>query len=799
MKNYIYVLMLISVFIITNISLAQIGGVVIDAESKEPLSNATVILKGDVSKEAAQTNIKGEFYFSSVSKGTYLLTVSYIGYEKSELTIDTKTDRNLTKLNIALKSSPVNTGEIRVTSTRQEKLIKDVPLPIEIVSEETIARIPSNTVPDVLDKKPGLSLVRDGIWATDINIRGLSRYNVVTMIDGNRIETSVDIAARLSMIDVNNIDRIEVIKGGASAIYGTGATGGVLNVITKGGHFNNINFISGNFGGTYNSVNNSPEGNLNLNLGGKFWYLNFSGMARNAENTKTPQGDIPNSQFTDNNISLQAGISPVKNHELKLTFDNYFAKDVGIPGGNPLFPTAAVVRYPSQRMQTYSAEYKINDLIKPLKTISVKYYYEYILRDVENIPNQVTIKPKTATTPKQRISVLSITPNARHYTNGAELQTEWKIADNNSLIAGIDAWRRSIDSKREKNQKIEVYDTAGVNIVNTIYKTIGEKPIPDADFLSIGGYAQDEMKFFEDKLKITISGRADNSKTTNSAAMNPVYEIVNGGARNYNPAGQVLLWNDNNVNEWSYSGNVGMLYNLVKDFDITFSFARSYRVPTPEERYQFIDLGSVVRVGNPNLTAEKGLFFDLGTRLWKDKCNLIADIFLNTFTDQVVEMPGTFEGRNALVKTNVGKSRLYGFDMSFMYNFYKTFVGYMDLSYVRGEDTENDVNLPQIPPLNGTIGVRTGILKYINLDLSATLFAEQNKIATGEISTPGYAIFNFYVSSMPINISNLTHITINAGIENILDKQYRNHLSTNRGMITSEPGRNFFVKANIAF
>ena len=791
--------MLISVFIITNISLAQIGGVVIDAESKEPLSNATVILKGDASKEAAQTNIKGEFYFSSVSKGTYLLTVSYIGYEKSELTIDTKTDRNLTKLNIALKSSPVNTGEIRVTSTRQEKLIKDVPLPIEIVSEETIARIPSNTVPDVLDKKPGLSLVRDGIWATDINIRGLSRYNVVTMIDGNRIETSVDIAARLSMIDVNNIDRIEVIKGGASAIYGTGATGGVLNVITKGGHFNNINFISGNFGGTYNSVNNSPEGNLNLNLGGKFWYLNFSGMARNAENTKTPQGDIPNSQFTDNNISLQAGISPVKNHELKLTFDNYFAKDVGIPGGNPLFPTAAVVRYPSQRMQTYSAEYKINDLIKPLKTISVKYYYEYILRDVENIPNQVTIKPKTATTPKQRISVLSITPNARHYTNGAELQTEWKIADNNSLIAGIDAWRRSIDSKREKNQKIEVYDTAGVNIVNTIYKTIGEKPIPDADFLSIGGYAQDEMKFFEDKLKITISGRADNSKTTNSAAMNPVYEIVNGGARNYNPAGQVLLWNDNNVNEWSYSGNVGMLYNLVKDFDITFSFARSYRVPTPEERYQFIDLGSVVRVGNPNLTAEKGLFFDLGTRLWKDKCNLIADIFLNTFTDQVVEMPGTFEGRNALVKTNVGKSRLYGFDMSFMYNFYKTFVGYMDLSYVRGEDTENDVNLPQIPPLNGTIGVRTGILKYINLDLSATLFAEQNKIATGEISTPGYAIFNFYVSSMPINISNLTHITINAGIENILDKQYRNHLSTNRGMITSEPGRNFFVKANIAF
>ncbi len=799
MKNYVYIWTLIIGFIVTNISMAQVGGVVTDAESKEPLSNATVILKSDAFNEAAQTNLKGEFYFSKIAKGNYTLTVSYVGYETSVIRFDTKSEQNLSAIHVALKPAPVNTGEIKATSTRQEKLIKDVPLPMEIVSDETIARLSSNTVPDVLGTKPGLSLVRDGIWATDISIRGLSRYNVVTMIDGNRIETSTDLAARLSMIDLNNIDRIEVIKGGASAIYGTGATGGVVNVITKGGHFNNINFLTGNIGGIYNSVNNSPAGNLNLNLGGKFWYVNFSGMARTADNTKTPQGEIPNSQFTDNNISVQAGISPLKNHELKITFDNFFAKDVGVPGGNPLFPTAAVVTYPSQRMQTYSAEYKINDLIKPLKTISVKYYYEYILRDVLNVPNQVTVKPPTGTTPKQRISVLSITPNARHYVNGAELQTEWKLSEKNTLIAGFDAWKRSIDSKREKNQKIEVYNTAGDSVVNTIYKTIGEKPIPDADFLNLGGYAQDEMKLFNDKLKVTVSARADNVKTTNGLTMNPVYEIINGGARNYHPTGQVLLWNANDVNEWSYSGNIGLLYNLLKDVDVTFNFAKSYRTPGPEERYQFIDLGSYVRVGNPNLSAEKGLFYDLGMRIWKEKYNFIADVFLNTFTDQVVEIPGTFEGRSALVKTNIGKSRLYGFDMSFMYNFYKTFLGYMDLSYVRGEDTENNTDLPQMPPLNGTIGVRTAVLKYVNLDLSSTLFAAQNKIAAGEISTPGYAVFNFYVSSMPLNISNFSHITLTAGIENILDKQYRNHLATNRGLITSEPGRNFFVKANIAF
>lgn len=799
MKNYLYIGLMIISIMITNISVAQVGGVVTDAESKEPLSNATVILKSDAMEEVAQTNLQGEYFFSKIPKGNYTINVSYIGYENLSKMIDTKTEINLRNIDFALRPLPVSTGEIRVSSTRQEKLVRDVILPMEIVSDEMISRLPSNTVSDVMGKMPGISLVRDGIWATDISIRGLSRYNVVTMIDGDRIETSVDLAARLSMIDLNDIDRIEVIKGGASAIYGTGATGGVINVITKGGHFNNINFISGNIGGIYNSVNNSPAGNITLNLGGRFWYLRASGMARTADNTKTPQGEIPNSQYTDNNISVEAGLSPFKNHELKISFDNYFAKDVGIPGGNPLFPAIAKVRYPSQRMQTYSAEYKIKDLIKPLKSISLKYYYEYIVRDVENIPNQVTVKPPTSTTPKQRISVLSITPNARHYTNGLEFQTDWKLSEKNSLIAGFDFWKRSVDSKREKNQKIEVYDTTGINIVNTIYKTIGEKPIPDADFLNLGGYAQDEMKLFNDKLKFIVSARADRINITSSRTLNPVYEIVNGGNRNYSPAGQTLLWDATDVKDWSWSGNAGVMYSVTKDVDISFNFARSYRSPSPEERYQFIDLGNLVRVGNPDLAPEKGLFYDLGVRVWKERFNIIADVFLNTFTDQVVEIPGTFEGRSALVKTNIGKSRLYGFDMSAMYNFYKSFVGYMNLSYVRGEDTENNTDLSQMPPLNGTLGLRSGILKYVNFDLSATLFAEQNKIAAGEISTPGYATLNLYLTSMPININNYARITLNAGIENIFDKQYRNHLSTNRGLITSEPGRNFYVKANVEF
>ncbi|HPS64367.1 MAG TPA: carboxypeptidase-like regulatory domain-containing protein, partial [Ignavibacteria bacterium] len=130
MKNYVYIWTLIIGFIVTNISMAQVGGVVTDAESKEPLSNATVILKTNTVYETAQTNIKGEFYFSTVLKGNFILTISYIGYETATMQLDTKSEQNLSSLHILLKPAPVNTGEIKVTSTRQEKLIKDVPLPM---------------------------------------------------------------------------------------------------------------------------------------------------------------------------------------------------------------------------------------------------------------------------------------------------------------------------------------------------------------------------------------------------------------------------------------------------------------------------------------------------------------------------------------------------------------------------------------------------------------------------------------------------------------------------------------------
>ena len=86
----------------------------------------------------------------------------------------------------------------------------------------------------------------------------------------------------------------------------------------------------------------------------------------------------------------------------------------------------------------------------------------------------------------------------------------------------------------------------------------------------------------------------------------------------------------------------------------------------------------------------------------------------------------------------------------------------------------------------------------MNFDLNTALFDKQDYTAAGELNTPGYAVFNIGISSIPLKYKFLS-CQLFAGVENILDKEYRNHLSSNRGVIVDEPGRNFYAKLKLDF
>jgi outer membrane receptor protein involved in Fe transport len=152
----------------------------------------------------------------------------------------------------------------------------------------------------------------------------------------------------------------------------------------------------------------------------------------------------------------------------------------------------------------------------------------------------------------------------------------------------------------------------------------------------------------------------------------------------------------------------------------------------------------------------------------------------------------------ALINANVDEALLYGFDMSFSYNIYKNWVLFGSSAFVRGVNTNTDEDLPLIPPLNGRTGLRYKTNSGYGFELIARLVADQEKIAEGETPTPGYASYDLRLFTPAINLA-FARLNFYAGIENITDRAYINHLSTNRGIIKYEPGRNFYLRLGVAF
>jgi hemoglobin/transferrin/lactoferrin receptor protein len=765
---------LIALFIIINKAmLPQISGKILDNNTNLPIADVTITLNG---LQTTTTSDSSGLFSFNIHPASYELTFFRIGYKA--LYIRTDFSSEILPVLFRMQSALITYGEVTVTSTRFEQLIRDVPLPMEIVTKDNIINTTSVSVPDAIQNQPGIAIARDGIWGTDISIRGLGRQNIVTLVDGNRIETASNHAATLSLVDIYDIDKIEIIKEGISSLYGTGAEGGIVNIITKSGTYSDRLSLSGSLTTGYNSVNQGGAGYLNLMSSASNWYAKISGTLRSAANTKTPDGTLSNSQYNDDNLSAAIGIKPAGNQELLLKYQRFHGEDIGIPGAKA-FPTFAQAKYLLAERDMYSAEYLFKDLLPSLSNLSIKYFYQDIKRDV-----QLIVKPNDSLTQ-------TLTPSADHSTWGTQLLSNWKLSSLNHLSAGVDVWQRTFTGFRE---------TKAVLFLRTINKTnttiTGDYPVPNSKYLSSGVFAQDEAAFLDNNLKINFGGRYDFIKVTNDDALNHVYVITN-GVISHPPHDSLSSFYASTAHDQSWSGNLGLLFRLLNNVDVTLNLAHAFRSPVQEERFQYIALGhpktDPIYLGNPNLKPEQGNFLDFGIRIWKPKYNFKGNIFLNNIIDLVIDQHDT---ANIYRKTNVGKARLYGYDFGFEYNFWSTLVTYGSLSYVRGEDLLNNANLSQITPLNSRLGFRFPIYNYLNADISSTLFAKQNNPGVGENATPGYIVFDFHLNTNMINW-NYFHFRLFGGVENILNKSYREFLSTNRGIIKSEPGRDFFLKLQV--
>ena len=170
----------------------SLSGKITNGENAQGINGVNIIIV-EINK-GTSTNEAGEFLLNNIPAGTYFLDVSCIGFKKEQLQISIHKD-SVNEINIVLQPVSLFLGKIPVLSSRYEQFIKEVPIPISLQTSEEIKKTPSLTVSDALKNLPGVSLTRDGIWGTYVSIRGFNRSSIVTLIDGNRIETANDIAA----------------------------------------------------------------------------------------------------------------------------------------------------------------------------------------------------------------------------------------------------------------------------------------------------------------------------------------------------------------------------------------------------------------------------------------------------------------------------------------------------------------------------------------------------------------------------------------------------------------------------
>ncbi|MBR9977577.1 MAG: TonB-dependent receptor [Bacteroidetes bacterium] len=726
-------------------------------ESGVPLRGAHVQVVG--TRQGVISGEDGRFVLV-VAEEAVTLRVTHLGYmpEERELAAGESAE-----LRIVLREASVDVGAVTVTAMRREESLRDVSLPLSITDAAHLQRTAPVSVSDALDAEAGISLVRDGIWGTDVNIRGLGRANVVTLIDGARIETATNLAAGLSLIDIHDVERIEVIRGAASTLYGTGATGGVVNIVTGDGRFGDIPRINGTVNSSYSTVNDGAAASMGVEASDEAWFLRLRGSMRSAGDARTPTGVLRDSRFRDRSLAVHAGVRPYSSHEIRLRYQLFDARDVGIPGGAS-FPAQASARYPDELRRMLQFEYGVQEVTDALDRISLRLSNQRIDRNVEIIPNPAVI----------------LRPSAEHMMNAALLQTNWSFGAH-QVIAGVDAWQRSYTGRRLRE----------VQASNTI---IAELPLPDARFQNIGLFVQDEWTVPGERLALTLGARADRIHVRNDAGYNLLY-IERDGVRDDTPANRRLLWESRDTEEYSWSAHFGALYRLSPRLDVTLNLARSFRAPSLEERFQFIELGGATWLGDIALAAEKGSFIDLGLRVYDERVRVLANAFVNAMNDLVVD-----EQRNdsLYVKSNVGEALLYGGEVSMEYQAFRSVVLHARMAWVRGRDTGNDTDLPGIPPLNLRFGLRLPLAGYGTAELLFDAAADQHAVAPGEATTAGYALMHLHLRSEAFRVAGVSTIAY-AGIDNIFDRAWRRHISTLRGLIIGEPGRNVFVRLQLLF
>ncbi|MBI4178351.1 TonB-dependent receptor [bacterium] len=673
---------------------------------------------------------------------------------------------------------------VQVTATRLEKSVDEVPATVGVMTRQDIVERMPYSLTDVLKDMPGVHQSRDGILGTQVNIRGMSSQEarVPVLVDGQPVRGGR--VRTFTLFDPDQVERIEVIRGGAgSSIYGSDGLTGVVNVITRRARPN----PDGTFrwqartNAGYSTVNEYARGRLELG-GARTGFDSLLGMTFwDADNTRTPAGDIKNSQFKNFSMDLKSGYEYSEKHHFDVTAKIIRGKNIGFPNGLGAPGPPTIIRtFDPGDQDDVSVFYEGRELMKGLPPVRAGWFY----KKQKSTPNHIDrSKTRSDTTSIQStpvttwgLNVFTVFDVDRGGRPSRGALTNLK----HRLTLGSDF----VFDKRHGTitRTIAKYFNADGSLNNQTDKT--KKDFPDAIFKDVGLFFQDEIEATE-RLSMTATGRYDH------AVFKTEFEPATTAA-----ATAILKANPRTAED-ARTGSFGLIYRLSETLDLNLSAATSFRAPEPLEKYGF----TVKQIPNPELKSEKGKTYEGGFRFHTKKARGRFTYFITQVRDLIVSVNTVFAGNNVTQRQNVSRVEYEGYELEWSAPLGRGRTMFGNLSYVRGTNKTDRKPMSAAPPMTALAGVRhDDPAGRFDAELACRMVDRQNQIdPTAEFRTPGYSVFDLrggvdlqkiYGGARPMRLT--------LGVDNILNKQFKNHL-TRESVSSAQTDFNPIVEPGINF
>ena len=634
--------------------------------------------------------------------------------------------------------------KITVTATRFERLIDLTPQSVTVIDSKEIHARPMWNVQGMLDDAPGISLQRSGALDAQLVVRGLSSLDsrVVLFINGDRFRGRNFL--EYSLLDPNEIERIEIIRGPAAALYGSDAMNGVVNVITRravGDATQSFSLTPRLYSLGYSSANNLGAGRIELQGLGNGFDMLIAGNYRQAGNYDSPAGEVRNSDFRARSLTARIGYSPGATRRFELTAKT-FSDDAGRAGspGAPLVFT----REDPLKERFVRLGFTQSQFAPWLQDVDASLY----VRNLSSI-----LRSDNHTAGDGSVDFRNTWVKGPLETGGKLLARS--IIGNSVLAYGVDFYHEDAPSYQDDER---IVDRTG----KTIFVDPRADRVRDASQTVAGALAHYDWDP-SSRWTVSLGGRYDfvETKIDSNPAPGESPELSAAFARN-------LTARDN-----ALTGSAGLIFRPLAMLHLVGNVSTAFRAPTTGDKSGDGIVGALNTLPNADLKPESSVSYEGGARVRLPGLNVNVTAFRSDYKDLIQYR---FLNPTTRVRVNLGKSKVEGFELDGTYEMTKALAWRFNAATARATDTLTGIPLAYVPPLNGLLGVRHMWPRDSSwIELTARWSRDKTRIdPTQERPIDGYEVLSLYGG---LDLSrfqpHLKSYRLTVGIDNLTDKAYR--------------------------